>query len=75
MAARPPYQESTDAEGDRHAAFGLELMEAMAADDRKRAADLMARLYHDPDINPWTLVLAVLALAVKRPRVTCPEGR
>jgi len=71
-----PYVPPDKTSADRHAAFAFDLIEYIAAGNRQAAAQLVRRLHADPTIDPWTLVMGVAALAVRRPcgRAHPPRG-
>lgn len=63
----PPYRPPDDPTARRHLAHALDLVDALADDDRVGAALLLARLRDDPDVDPWHLVIGLAGVAVKRP--------
>jgi hypothetical protein len=54
------------ATADRHRALGIRYAGLLSRGDHVGAAEFLARMYADPGVDPWVLILALGGLAVVR---------
>jgi hypothetical protein len=62
-----PFRAPGTAVADRHRALGIRYVGLLSRGDHVGAAEFLARMYADPGVDPWVLILALGGLAVVRP--------